>query len=156
MMREPAMTTAIDSAPARLLIVDDDVSNVRIMAEILRDMGEAFFATDGVTAVRVAGEKRPDVILLDAEMPGMSGYQVCESLKADPATAACVVIFVTAHKDIAHEAKALALGGADVIHKPVSPPLVRARVWTHLILKRQAEQLSRLGVACVLHPPPND
>jgi CheY-like chemotaxis protein len=76
----------------RLLIVDGDVGVIRLMNEVFRGLGKLFFASDGAAAIRACREKKPDLVLLDAGMPGMDGYRdgyrVCEALKADPATAA--------------------------------------------------------------------
>ncbi|MBF0562957.1 MAG: response regulator [Alphaproteobacteria bacterium] len=124
---------------AKLLIVDDDVNTIRLMNDALRGEGDLFFATSGAAAIRIAHEKKPDIVLLDAEMPEMDGFEVCRALKADPATAAATIIFVTAYSDIESEIRALDLGAIDFIHKPISPPLVRARVRNHVIIKVQAE-----------------
>ena len=126
---------------AKLLIVDDDVNTIRLIGDALRDMGQLFFATDGVTAIRAALDTKPDIVLLDAEMPEMDGYEVCAVLKADPATADATIIFVTAFSDIGHEMRALELGAMDFISKPISPPIVRVRVQTQLTLKQQTNAL---------------
>jgi diguanylate cyclase (GGDEF)-like protein len=128
-----------------LLIVDDDLSTIRMLNEVVRGMGEVFFATDGPTALRLAREQRPDIVLLDFEMPGMDGFDVCSALKADPATADAAIFFVTAHTDVEIEMKAFALGAADFIHKPISSPIVRARASYHLVMKAQENELKRLA-----------
>jgi CheY-like chemotaxis protein len=69
--------------PARILIVDDDPVMVRVLARILAPMGEILFATDGESALRMVRERSPDAVLLDVEMPGMSGFEVCQAIKAD-------------------------------------------------------------------------
>ncbi len=125
----------------RILIVDDDIDNVRLLGEVLAGLGRVYFATDGKAALLIAAKQKPDLVLLDAEMPGMSGFDVCEALKADAATADSAVIFVTAYSDIEHETRALGIGAVDFIAKPISPPIVRARVQTHLTLKYQADAL---------------
>lgn len=79
---------------ATLLIVDDDPATIRVMNSVLKGMGDLFFATDGESAMRTAREKLPDIVLLDAEMPGMDAYEVCAALKRDPVTAGASIIFV--------------------------------------------------------------
>ncbi|OWQ91010.1 two-component system response regulator [Roseateles aquatilis] len=112
------------------------------MSELLRDRYRVKIATHGEKALRIAGgESRPDLILLDVMMPGMDGHEVCQRLKADPATREIPVIFLTARSDVADETRGLALGAVDYITKPISPPIVRARVRTHLQLKAGADFL---------------
>jgi diguanylate cyclase (GGDEF)-like protein len=131
--------------PARLLLVDDSPTNLRFLAHILHNMGEIFFATDGNSALKIARDKQPDLILLDVEMPGMSGYEVCKQLKLDPLLADASVIFVTSHQSMEHEVQALEVGGVDFISKPLNPPVIRARVRTHITLKQQSDRLRRLA-----------
>ena len=84
---------------SNILLVDDDPLMIHRMSRILSDVAELRFATDGESALRLARDEPPDLILLDAEMPGMSGFQVCESLKADPDLAEVAIIFVTSHSE---------------------------------------------------------
>ncbi len=125
----------------RILIVDDTVTNIRVLSHILHKQGEIFFATSGQAAIAMARDKLPDLILLDVEMPGMDGYETCQILKADPLLALSPVIFVTSHSGTENELRALAAGGVDFISKPLNPPVVSARVKTHLTLKRQTDLL---------------
>src|SRR5262249_26920817 len=90
------------------------------------------------------GDPPPDLILLDVMMPGMSGHEVCQRLKAESSTRKIPVIFVTAMNQVEDEAKGFALGAVDYITKPVSPPIVKARVKTHLALYNQERELERL------------
>lgn len=129
---------------SRLLLVDDSPTNLRFLAHVLHNMGELFFATDGAAALQIARDKQPDLILLDVEMPGMSGYEVCRLLKQDPLLTDVAVIFVTSHQSMEHEVQALEVGGVDFISKPLNPPIVRARVRTHMTLKQQSDKLRRL------------
>ena len=131
--------------PARLLIVDDSPTNLRFLAHVLHNMGEIFFATDGPSALKIARDKQPDLILLDVEMPGMSGYDVCLQMKQDPLLSDAAIIFVTSHQSMVHEVRALEVGAVDFISKPLNPPIVRARVRTHLTLKQQSDKLRRLA-----------
>ena len=131
--------------PARILIVDDDPVMVRVLARILAPMGEILFATDGESALRMVRERSPDAVLLDVEMPGMSGFEVCRAIKADPLNADLPILFVSGHTDIETETKGLEAGAVDYIMKPPSPPIVRARMRTQLILRERTRQLLRLA-----------
>ena len=123
----------------RLLLVDDEPTNLQVLRHVLQADYRLLFATDGARALQVAREQLPHLILLDIMMPGMDGYAVCRALKADPATAAIPVIFVTALNDSQDETAGFDVGGVDYLTKPVSPPVVRARVRTHLSLVRMDE-----------------
>jgi diguanylate cyclase (GGDEF)-like protein len=103
------------------------------------------FATSGEDALRMARKSAPDLILLDAEMLGMSGFQVLDSLRADPQLADVPVIFVTSHSEAGFEVSALEMGAADFISKPFKSSLVLARVKTHLRLKRMTDELRRIA-----------
>jgi len=129
----------------RILLVDDDPTSIQLLGRALMDLGEVVFATSGEEALRMTAESAPDVVLLDAEMPGLSGFQVCEQLKADPRWVDLPVIFVTSHHEAEFEVAGFDIGAADFIAKPVSPPLVRARVKTQLRLKRMADELRHLA-----------
>jgi putative two-component system response regulator len=130
-----------------ILAVDDEASNLQLLRQILQDHFRLRFAKDGPRALELAREETPDLILLDVMMPGMSGYEVCAALKADPALAAVPVIFVTALNDTSDEVEGFEAGAVDYITKPVSPPIVRARVRTHLSLVRMEElRASRLEI----------
>lgn len=133
--------TQATSALPRILIIDDMASNIRVLSHILHEHAEIFFATSGINGIALAREKMPDLILLDVEMPGMDGYEVCAQLKADPLLALSPVIFVTGHTSVQNEIRALEAGGVDFITKPLNPPVVLARVKTHLTLKQQSDIL---------------
>ena len=132
------MTPAPDQRP-RLLLVDDEPTNLQVLRHILQSDYRLLFATDGERALQVAREQRPDLVLLDIMMPNLDGYAVCRTLKADAATASIPVIFITALTDSQDETAGLDAGAVDYITKPVSPPVVRARVRTHLSLVRMDE-----------------
>ncbi len=132
------MTQAPDQRP-RLLLVDDEPTNLQVLRHILQADYRLLFATDGARALQVAREQRPDLVLLDIMMPHMDGYAVCCALKADAATASIPVIFITALNDSQDETAGFDAGGVDYLTKPVSPPVVRARVRTHLSLVRMEE-----------------
>ena len=128
-----------------ILIVDDVVENVTVLAEVLADEGEIQFATSGQEALDLARQGLPDLILLDMMMPDMDGLQVCAALREDPLTHALPVIFVTARTEPASESQALAAGAVDFIHKPIRADLVVARVRLHLELQRHARRLAAVN-----------
>ncbi|WP_295473388.1 diguanylate cyclase [uncultured Pseudomonas sp.] len=128
-----------------LLIVDDDISAIRVLSKVLQGLGQIRFATGGEQALRMIQEQRPDLILLDAEMPGMSGFEVCRTVKSDPLLQDVPVIFITSHTQTRVEEQGLALGAVDFIGKPVQPAIVTARVKTHLRLKMAMDRLNRLA-----------
>ena len=129
---------------ARILIVDDDPGGVRVLANLLRDQARILVTIRGAEAMALARSARPDLVLLDIEMPDADGISLCRELRADPETADALVLFVTSLADARIESEALAAGAIDFIHKPVRPEIVRARVANYLSLKRQADHLRRL------------
>ena len=126
-----------------ILLVDDTPDNIDVLAASLDNEYILKVAVRGERALIVAqSNPKPDLILLDVMMPDMDGYEVCRRLKADPTTANIPVIFVTAKHDIKDEEKGFELGAVDYIIKPISPPLVKARVRTHIALYDQNRQLA--------------
>jgi diguanylate cyclase (GGDEF)-like protein len=128
-----------------ILIIDDSVDSIRLLSAMLKDQAQILFATSGAAGIRIASQRQPDLILLDVTMPNMDGYEVCRALKSDPATQRCAVIFVTANSSSEGEIAALEAGAVDFICKPFNPPVVRARVQTHLRLQLHSETLSKLA-----------
>ncbi|WP_323016952.1 two-component system response regulator [Castellaniella sp.] len=122
-----------------LLLVDDEPTNLQVLRHTLQADYRLLFAKDGPAALALLQTDRPDLILLDIMMPGMSGYDVCAILKNDAGTQSIPIIFVTALNDAADEHKGLELGAVDYITKPFSPPIVQARVRTHLSLVQATE-----------------
>jgi len=139
-----------DKRPA-LLLVDDEPANLHVLKHILQDDYRLLFARDGQRALELAAAERPQLILLDVMMPGMTGHEVCAQLKSDPHTSDIPVIFVTALSSVEDEIRGFELGAVDYISKPVSAPIVKARVRTHLSLVR-AEVLrqTRLNIVQAL------
>lgn len=135
------MVISTELPPVAILLVDDMPSNIRILREAVKDLGEIFYATTGNAALEIARTRQPDVILLDIEMPGMDGYAICKAIKADPLISDTAIIFVTAHEQEIHELQALRYGGVDFIHKPLNIPITRARVETQLALQRKTRLL---------------
>ena len=127
---------------ATVLIVDDTPENLTLMTGLLKDDYQTKVANNGERALKLAlGESAPDLILLDIMMPGMDGYDVCRQLKADPRTRDVPVIFLTAKAEVEDEQKGFEAGAVDYITKPISAPIVMARVRTHLTLKAAADFL---------------
>ncbi|CAO3431224.1 sensor histidine kinase [Azospirillum argentinense] len=124
-----------------ILIVDDDTANIRALASVLEDRHEVRFATSGRRALELASADPPELVLLDVMMPGLDGYAVCRLLKTDPATADVPVIFITSLSSPEEEAFGLETGAVDYVTKPFSPAIVRARVATHLSLRRANRSL---------------
>ncbi|HJU99099.1 MAG TPA: two-component system response regulator [Burkholderiaceae bacterium] len=130
------MMTPLQAKPT-ILVVDDTPDNIDLLCAVLEHDYRTRIAVNGERALKIArGEPKPDLILLDIMMPGMSGYDVCKALKADPATRDIPVIFVTAMSEVADEQLGLSLGAVDYITKPVSAPIVLARIKTQLSMKR--------------------
>jgi len=128
----------------RLLLVDDQPLNIQVMHKVFAQDAQLFMATSGAQALQVCATQAPDLVLLDIEMPEMDGFEVCRRLKTDERTRHIPVIFVTAHSDTAIEAQGLEIGAVDFISKPINPPVLRARVRTHLLLKFQSDVLRDL------------
>jgi diguanylate cyclase (GGDEF)-like protein/PAS domain S-box-containing protein len=133
-----------------ILLVDDDPASIQALGQILSELGNVRFATRGEDALRLAHEWAPDVILLDAEMPGMTGFEVCRTLKAEADLADIPVIFVTSHTETAFEVSGFNMGAADFIAKPLNGSLVLVRVETQLRLKRMADELRQIATTDVL------
>ncbi|BAH76455.1 response regulator [Solidesulfovibrio magneticus] len=130
-------------AECLILLVDDTETNLDILVDALGEDHEVAVATDGPTALALAKEQTPDLILLDIMMPGMDGYEVCRRLMADPATAETPVIFLTALTDVADKTRGFAVGGVDYVTKPFEPAEIKARARTHLSLRLARQELAR-------------
>ena len=120
-----------------VLVVDDTPENITLMSSLLKGLYRTKVAINGEKALQIAfSDDPPDLILLDIMMPVMDGYEVCRSLKGDRRTVDIPVIFLTAKSQVEDEEKGFELGAVDYIAKPISPPVVLARVKTHLQMKR--------------------
>jgi len=125
-----------------VLIVDDEPGNLALMSSLLKSRYRIKIAKEGEKALEIAASASPpDIIILDIMMPGMDGYEVCRRLKADRMTSDIPVIFLTAKSDVVDEQMGFELGAIDYIVKPISPPIVIARVGTHLQLKNARDFL---------------
>ena len=125
-----------------ILVVDDTPDNLTLMSGLLKQTYSVKLAINGEKALQLAGAaSKPDLIILDIMMPGMSGFEVCERLKSEAGTRDIPVIFLTAMTSTEDERRGLELGAVDFITKPVNPPIVMARVATHLQVKAAADFL---------------
>lgn len=134
-----------DDTPPKILIVDDEPLNIEVLSSILEDEGEVLFATDAPSALTLAEQELPDIILLDVMMPDVDGYEACRQLKENPVTRGIPVVFVTALDQEESEARGINIGAVDYLVKPISEPITRARVRTHIELKRHRDHLARLA-----------
>lgn len=124
-----------------VLIVDDVPDNLAVLHDALDESGyTVLVATSGEQALQRAAQARPDIVLLDAMMPGMDGFEVARRLKADPATAPIPIVFMTGLTETEHLVAALEAGGVDYVTKPIKPKEVLARMNVHLQGARRARQ----------------
>ena len=136
----------MDDKPV-VLIVDDAPANIQVLAACLSDEYRVKVATTGLRCLELAvAEPIPDLILLDIEMPGMDGYEVCRRLKEGVETSSTPVIFVTSRDQDEEEEFGLRLGAVDYITKPIHAAIVAVRVGTHVTLKRQRDELTRMAL----------
>lgn len=126
----------------RILVVDDEKLNINVLNDLLKTDYKVMAAINGEQALKAASSaNKPDLILLDIMMPEMDGYEVCRRLKENAGTKDIPVIFVTAMGQTSDETKGLELGAADYLTKPISPPIVQARVKTQINLRQQQKEL---------------
>jgi DNA-binding response OmpR family regulator len=126
----------LNSKPDMILVVDDIPTNLGLLFDGLRAAGyRVLLNEDGQTALKTVEKMLPDLIILDAMMPGIDGFEVCRRLKADSRTQSIPVIFMTALTDAVDEVRGLSLGAVDYITKPINIDIVLARLHTHLTLR---------------------
>jgi diguanylate cyclase (GGDEF)-like protein len=130
----------------KLLLVDDQRVNILVLYELFREECEVFMAMSGEQALQMCHTVLPDLVLLDVHMEGLDGHEVCRHLKDDPKTHDIPIIFVTAQGAEEDEVRGLELGAVDFIVKPINPVIVKARINTHLTLKRQGDLLRSLAL----------
>jgi len=139
-----------------ILIVDDVPANIKVLGEALKMEYHIAVATNGEKALQIAASlKPPDLILMDIIMPGMDGYEACKKLKQGEQTRNIPIVFITAKDQEEDETHGLELGAVDYITKPFSIPIVKARVKTHLELKRHRDNLEQLSACDGLTGIPN-
>jgi putative two-component system response regulator len=128
-----------------ILVADDSPQNIELLSRVLGQEYRIKVATSGEKALKIVySDEPPDLILLDIMMPDLSGLEVCQRIKSNPDRRRIPVIFVTAMTTVEDESLGLGLGAVDYISKPISPPLVQARVRTHLALYDQSRELERM------------
>ena len=131
-----------NSSTGFILIVDDNSTNLSVLSQSLKQVGlKVRMAMDGTSAINIAQQQFPELILLDIEMPGIDGFETCARLKANPATKLIPVIFMTAMADADSKVKGLSLGAVDYITKPFEEQEVIARVNVHLQLRQLTKAL---------------
>ncbi|CAM3766847.1 response regulator [Rheinheimera salexigens] len=136
------------ASKASILLVDDEPTNLRVLKQVLQQDYKLIYARSGQEAIELAQREQPDLILLDIMMPGMTGYEVCRTLKAHSTTLAIPIIFVTALQQERDEAHGFEVGAVDYITKPITPIVVQARVKNQLSLVR-ADELKRTRLQVV-------
>jgi putative two-component system response regulator len=137
------MSTLDSGEKPSILVVDDTPDNLTLVSNLLKKDYRVRVAINGEKALKIAfSETPPDLILLDVMMPVMDGYEVCQQLRNSPLTAHIPIIFLTAKSEVEDERKGLSLGASDYITKPISPPILEARVKTHLAAKAYSDFLT--------------
>ncbi|MBF0450045.1 MAG: hybrid sensor histidine kinase/response regulator [Candidatus Magnetomorum sp.] len=129
---------------SKILIVDDTAANIQVLRGLLEKEYTLLAAKNGPKAIKLTEDKQPDLILLDIKMPEMDGYEVCQILKANEQTRDIPIIFVTAMDETEDEQKGFDMGAVDYITKPIKPPILIARVRTHLELKDKRDALVKM------------
>lgn len=143
------------STDFRILVVDDEKHNRVLLAKLLQDEYSVILAKNGVQALALAQEHRPDLILIDILMPDMDGYEAVRALKNHDSTRNIPVIFISSLDSVSEEEKGLQLGAVDYITKPFHPPIVLARVRNHLQAVHQRRLLEHLALIDSLTEVPN-
>src|SRR4029453_12956581 len=137
---------AAPPAAAKVLVVDDTPQNVKLLADVLGAKGYvAVTASSGEEGLAKLAAEKPDIVLLDVMMPGMSGYDVCRRIRADPATALLPVVLVTSLDPHQEPVKGIEAGADDFLSKPIHQPELLARVRSLLRVKTLWDQLAELN-----------
>ncbi|MFZ2308662.1 MAG: response regulator [Rhodoferax sp.] len=148
--RDPEASAGGAPSKPVLMVVDDVADNLDVLVELLGDDYHVRAANSGERALKLLATGRmPDLILLDVMMPEMDGFEVCRRIKANPATADIPVIFLTAMSDATDVTRGFEIGAVDFVSKPADPPILRARIGTHLKLLRSFAELKRNRVALI-------
>lgn len=139
------MDPLIDFANSTILIVDDDPTVVLTLSKKLSSLGKIQFANSGEKALTMVADSQPDIILLDVELPRMSGVEVCARLKKSDETASIPIIFMTSHNEVNFEERMFEIGAADYFQKPIKFNIALARTKTHLFNKLAFDRLTKLS-----------
>jgi diguanylate cyclase (GGDEF)-like protein len=129
-----------------ILIADDSATIFTLLSAVLGEQYGIIGASEGLAAVEIATERQPDLILLDAVMPGIDGFEVCRRLRAEERTQRIPIVFLTELNAVEDEQRGLELGAIDFIAKPIRPAIVKLRVRNHLELKRYRDILADLSL----------
>ncbi|WP_345878589.1 two-component system response regulator [Shewanella algae] len=132
-------------APCRILMIDDDVDQINLLHQALKQIGQVFFESNSIDAVERALSVVPDVILLDIEMPEMNGFEVFDKIKLEPSLSNASIIFITSHNSVEEQLKCLERGAADFISKPLQPSVLAARVKSQIGIKQKEKELIALN-----------
>jgi two-component system cell cycle response regulator len=157
----PGLGRPLPPAGTHLLIVDDNVAAIQMLSHTLGGLGECHFATTGAEALRLVDELQPQIILLDAHLPDLDGFDICAALREQSRFDAVPIVFITRFSDLANEKRALDLGASDFIAKPYTPAVLLARVSNLLALTQRADVAvsagmgarERAGLAPLSRPP---
>jgi diguanylate cyclase (GGDEF)-like protein/PAS domain S-box-containing protein len=131
------LLSGLSNTVYKILIIDDNIQNIFMLEDILSPLGNIFFSESGTNALALVDKIKPDVILLDIEMPDMDGWEVCRALKANPLFSDIPIIFITGHTEPEFERLALESGGVDFITKPFNASICCLRVHTQLKFRQQ-------------------
>jgi len=143
------METRFPTTPQpELLLVDDEVTNLQLLRQILAPHYRLRFARNGTEALQRVAESVPDLVILDVMMPEMNGFEVARRIRSNPETRHLPILFCTALGDPIHETEGFTAGGVDYLTKPISPPVLLARVRTHLSLVAR-DELERTRLAII-------
>lgn len=149
-MARPNLKSRLSDTPVvmhqqKVLIVDDQILNRAFVASEIEHFCTPVPAESGAKALQLASRLKPDLILMDINMPGLDGFEVCQQLKSNPQTEDIPVIFLSGLTDLASEKAGLELGALDYIRKPFNPEILKARVWNQLQLQRQWRTLEKMS-----------
>ncbi|HJS14355.1 MAG TPA: EAL domain-containing protein [Rheinheimera sp.] len=137
------LLNSVELTESKILIVDDTLSNVLVLKEILSGCGSIYFSETAKDALELIPLILPDVILLDIEMPDMDGWQLCRILQKDKDLCDIPIVFITGHENLDFERMSLEMGGLDFIHKPFHPAICKLRVTNQLKLRRQSQLIAQ-------------
>jgi diguanylate cyclase (GGDEF)-like protein len=140
-VQAPPSRSLDDVLDARIVIVDDDPTTLQLLSRILRDYPNVRTTTSPLEALKMVEERVPDLLLLDTQMPELSGFELWEALKSKPSTADIPAVFVTALLDPETEIKALSMGAVDFVSKPISAARLKIAVRNQVRIKRQTDSL---------------